>query len=667
MRIRPLPDFHPIRKRQRGAALLIILTIIGIGVAVLLIGALTRAANRIEADKKTAAALAQAKDALIGYAATYRDTHTDAGGYKDKVFGYLPCPDTNNDGQADPPCGNKDVTVAGRLPWKTLGLPPLRDSAGECLWYVVSGRAKNNPYTDSLNWDTTGQIEVRDAAGQILAAANTHDTPWAVIVAPGSTTDTQDRTPAGTSECGGNNNAAAYLEGLTLNPAEDSVSTLVLATNDSARNGTNNDRGLWIASREIFDRVKKRSDFASDIGALLTDLKTSLDAATPPLATAFNTASTEDCPVTDSSADQKKDYFRCNWNNNLKFAESAGITVNGAPCVAVLIFAGERTTGQARVTPADQSNKANYLEPPNLSIFPGGGAYSGATGFNKTMPSQDLLACITPSGTTHVSFASNFGSFTTAGAGVTADSATQTVAVASTGGSSGGCFWYPTAIPLNGKTLRAYYDFAFANPDPAGGVDIGNGITISFLRSDVGPPTACGSESDLGALDLSTTWGNVSLFVETDIRKTSADNDPAGNHTAIMANGNLAHSSSPSGNGYITSACNGTAQGCLHSPANKFEESPTPAQHHQRVEIHTGYSDSTCTSTGGSYAQIKVWVDCAACNDTFTDFSATPPAASRCTTLDSSMNSIYFGLTGGFSSAGGGQGVTIRNLDLVTQ
>jgi hypothetical protein len=23
----------------------------------------------------------------------------------------------------------------GRLPWRTLGLEPLRDAAGECLWY----------------------------------------------------------------------------------------------------------------------------------------------------------------------------------------------------------------------------------------------------------------------------------------------------------------------------------------------------------------------------------------------------------------------------------------------------------------------------------------------------------------------------------------------------
>jgi hypothetical protein len=98
--------------------------------------------------------------------------------------------------------------------------------------------------------------------------------------------------------------------------------------------------------------------------------------------------------VTDDTTDQKKDYFRCKWNNNLKFAESVGITVNGAPCDAVLIFAGERTTGQVRVTPTDRSIKANYLEAPILDIFPGGGAYSGASAFDPTHPVKDIVRCI---------------------------------------------------------------------------------------------------------------------------------------------------------------------------------------------------------------------------------------------------------------------------------
>lgn len=389
----PSPSRPPLI-RQRGAALLVLFLVLGVAAAALLVSTLTRKAAQMKAEENTAAALAQAKDALIGDAAIYRDTNPDTGGWTDKVWGYLPCPDTDNDGTADGPCGAKNVTVAGRLPWRTLGLPPLRDGAGECLWYVVSGRAKNNPATDVLNWDTTGQIEVRSAAGQVLAAPGSHDTPWAVLIAPGAALGGQDRTPAGATPCGGNAALAAYVEGLTLNPAANADSLLVLATNDSAANGTNNDRGLWITSREIFAPIKRRGDFAGAIGALLDDLKTTLEAAASPLATAFTAASATGCPVTDGPADQTKDYFRCNWANNLKFAESAGITVNGETCSAVLIFAGERTAGQSRVTAADQANAANYLEAPIAGLFPNGGSYIGATAFNPALPSADLVRCV---------------------------------------------------------------------------------------------------------------------------------------------------------------------------------------------------------------------------------------------------------------------------------
>ncbi|MBK8525068.1 MAG: hypothetical protein IPL58_14020 [Betaproteobacteria bacterium] len=45
-------------------------------------------------------ALEQARQALIGYAATYRDFKAG------QMFGYLPCPDSNNDGNAESDCNN---------------------------------------------------------------------------------------------------------------------------------------------------------------------------------------------------------------------------------------------------------------------------------------------------------------------------------------------------------------------------------------------------------------------------------------------------------------------------------------------------------------------------------------------------------------------------------
>jgi len=673
---------RPIPRRERGAALLIILTIIGIGAAFLLVSALNKANQQIERDKLTSAALAQAKEALIGFAITYADTHPS------DVNGFLLCPDRDNNpltpGQADPPCGATNVSVIGRLPWNTLGLPALRDSRRECLWYAISGFAKDNPKTGFFfNWDTTGQFIVEDAAGNILAGAVPHDRPLAVILAPRSPINGQTHAGAA-SECGGNTTTANYLDGADpiyagTAPGAGATSTLTVATATSIANGTNNDQGLWITSKDIFDRIKKRSDFAAFVSnELLNITKNNLSSLLPAPGTIDFTNPTPvetsggaivgsleigRVPKTALTSTPLK-----RWQDNLLYARctSGGscLTVNGSSCTGVVIFAGERTATQSRATNAQKNTWSNYLESSVLAAFNAGATvFSGASAYSPASPSADVLACITaPPPGTQVSFAANFGSFVPVGSSVTVDPVNQTVIITTSGG-SGGCFWFPTAIPVSGKTLRAHYDFTFSSNDPIGGPDYGNGFTFSLLRSDAGAPVSCGTQANMGAFASSDLLGFISLLVENDVHQDIANNDPAGNHTAIMYSGNTAHSAVAGGNGYTTSACNGTAQGCLFSPADKYEESPTPLSHGQRIEIHTGYSDATCTSAGGSFAQIKIWVDCATCNDTSADFLATP-SASRCIALPAEMNSVYFGFTGGFANP---QGVTIWNFDLRTQ
>lgn len=685
-----LPSPH--LKRQHGAALLIILTIIGIGAAVMLVSALNNASIRNERDRITADALAKAKDALIGYAVTYRDSHPN------NVFGYLPCPDVNNDGNADAnqgstQCAGKDIPVVGRLPWKTLGLPPLHDGAGECLWYAVSGTFKavaGGNLTDFMNWDSIGQFLIQDASGSTIAGTTAHDRPAAVIFSAGRPLGVQSHPASIGQECSGDasNSIAAYLDGSNVfSPPSSPPAAPIVLTMGGWASATNNDALLWVTPSEIFSRIKKRTDFASDINTLLTDLTIWLNSpaslplpATPSGGKDFDNVYT-DClaaPSCYQNTTAKKLNVLNNWRDNFlyrRLTSPANVMIGSTTynnCSALLIFSGERATGQTRATAIDKNVPANYLEGGNTSYFsqatppgPPNTPFSGAGSFINTGVSQDVLACI--GGVTQVTFASHFGSFQPYGAGVTTNPGSQTVTVAAATGSSGGCFWFPTAIQLNGKTLRAYYDFTFTNADPIGAQDLGNGFTFSLLRGDAGAPNACGTQSNMGALGASTAWGNISLLLETDIHQDNANNEPSGtaNHTAIMANGNANHSAT---NGNLTSACNGTAQGCLHSPANKFEELPTPQTHNQRVEIHTEYSDGSCTSTtaGGAYAEIKVWSDCLSCGDTSADFPSIATAR-RCVALDAAMGSIYFGFTGGFSSTGGGQGVTIRNLDLRTQ
>lgn len=261
-------------KNQRGAVLFILFAVLGIVAAALFVAALTRASKQAENERQTAEALAQAKDALIGYAATYLDTHPG------NVFGYLPCPDmgTGTEGTAAPTCAARDVSVAGKLPWKTLGLPTLRDGNGECLWYLVSGTFKNAPQTNLMNWDTNGQFDMMAEDGSThLAGSPADPTRYAVAVvfSPASPLASQNRTAvAGATVCGGNYNAANYLDtgpgGIsnffnnpTLNNAIDTAAALIKPLLAAAKpTDTYNDTALTITPDEIFARrVVKRGDF----------------------------------------------------------------------------------------------------------------------------------------------------------------------------------------------------------------------------------------------------------------------------------------------------------------------------------------------------------------------------------------------------------------------
>lgn len=694
---------HPFPKSQKGSVILAMMAMFMVIAGYLLVKEFNNAF--IARDKISDDALVKAKEALIGFAATYRDTQPNPlTGFNDQVFGYLPCPATDGNGRVPTPstippnCGTPNITRINILPWASLELPALRDSAGECLRYAVSGTYKNNQMTAVMNWDTAGLINIVDADGNVLANGAA-----AVVFAPRGRIPGQNRTPAGNTECRTNNVTANYLEGANISGAALANSTATRSTPASLQAGTNNDKLIWVTPAEIFNRVKQRTDFKTDIDSMMTGIvnclntlpPSSLPAAVPgtnkglgafrsqtpwiPFSVTGNVAD-DIVSLNCLPATPLPQLFNvwANWFDNVLYARLGAsgtmptpITVNGASCYAVLIFGGERTGTQARATAAQKNLSTNYLEGTNLASFPNGTTYSGSTGYDKSQSSADIVRCITSNtppggGGTQVTFAANFSNFVAAGTGVTANSGTQSVAVANSTGASGGCFWYPTALPLNGRTVRAYYDFTFGYADTRAvtgtGTDHGNGFNFSLLRGDQGAPSGCGAQNDMGMFNASTSFGLINLFVETDVREDNADNDPQENHTAIMTNGNFNHPA-----GTVTTACNGTQRGCRHSPANKFEESPTPLNHNQRMEIHTGYTDAACTGgTGGNYAQIKVWVDCAGCNDTSVDFASTATVA-RCITLDPAMNNFYFGFTGGFRTGGAIQSVTIRNLDLRTQ
>jgi hypothetical protein len=189
------------RSRQRGAAILLAIVML----TVVLLGALAlRASTRSlheERERLSERALAQAREALLAYASGH-PINSAVGP------GYLPCPDLDNDGWAESTCGSLAGDTGqqqrlGRLPWKTLGLPDLRDGHGERLWYAVSTKYKgllncgaSRACVDMAPASALGTITVRDASGLVLHDGTLADPSRAaaggaaaVVFAPGTALD----------------------------------------------------------------------------------------------------------------------------------------------------------------------------------------------------------------------------------------------------------------------------------------------------------------------------------------------------------------------------------------------------------------------------------------------------------------------------------------------
>jgi hypothetical protein len=155
--------------RERGAALLVLFAVL-IAIAGSVGAALLRqSAAREPFSQQQARELALAADALRGRAFQQRCITPSL-----PADQLLPCPDSAGaEGQAGATCPG---LTRGWLPWRTLGLPPLRDASGTCLWYERQGTS-------------------------------------ARVIAAGAATPAQSRTSLpGRPICGGNNSAVQYLD-----------------------------------------------------------------------------------------------------------------------------------------------------------------------------------------------------------------------------------------------------------------------------------------------------------------------------------------------------------------------------------------------------------------------------------------------------------------------
>lgn len=411
LRPRPASAVFCAQGHQSGAALLVFLALIVVAASYFLVSALNRVNMQIGRDKTAAAALAQAKEALIGYSVS-KTSITETG--------YLPLPDigwtATPEGNSEGTYGSTDISLIGKVPWKTLGIAPVRDGNGECLWFVLSGRFKNSIPTLTLifNWDTQGQIDVIDINGNGIA-----NNVAALIVAPGSVLDSQSRLLANPAltQCGGNYDARNYLDsynsadaiagetnyfaGSTNNmrAPDTNNKTFVLAKNDHY-----NDRFLFVTVDEIFRTIIRRSDFSAQITALLDDTVFIPYLQNPLfIITGAKGTSNVDCNNTDPLKPDNKTFCE-NWKEMLLLTQlpaPSPITIDGvttAACTRVLIFGGQKTAAQVRLTAADKAAPANYLEDANLAAFATptatASSFSGDSTFNANSPSADLLRCL---------------------------------------------------------------------------------------------------------------------------------------------------------------------------------------------------------------------------------------------------------------------------------
>ena len=275
-------------ERQAGFALLMFLVVMMLvfGVAGFnFLGSKVKAVNqsKIEHDYEV---LKKARQALLSYAVNYSTDDETAD------MGRLPCPDYligNSEGAQDGNCGRRHINQHGYLPWKTLGIEPLKDSNGECLWYVVSGDYKGSPRADMLNEDSNGLLQIQDENGNSYHGADPGNRPIAVIIAPGATIGGQVRGGVGTN-CRADYVEANFLEsaggGLVYSNNHDldgsgddadKIWTYVYGSISSRLDAVNyNDKLIWITKNEYWDAVKAQND---------------LDAADP--ASAINTLTQE--------------------------------------------------------------------------------------------------------------------------------------------------------------------------------------------------------------------------------------------------------------------------------------------------------------------------------------------------------------------------------------
>ncbi|MBK7565621.1 MAG: hypothetical protein IPI21_15855 [Propionivibrio sp.] len=363
----------------------------------LFIGQLSAAQLQTTRAQNAAVAMAEAKQALLGDAIA-------------QITPYLRLPDIGMDGFGVPEGGNaaanftgnaKDYSVLGKYPWKTLGVAPLHDQYGECLWYAVSGRFKISPATDALNWDTLGQIDVIDGSGNTIATNLA-----ALLVAPGPAIDSQSRTLADPAykQCGGNYDAQNFLDTYSVaNAVAGEVNYFAGSTNNRVALNSNNKRFVMTQSDYYNDRflyVRVDDIFTPLIRRNLLPAHQRPSGRPRWLPRSARAQEPRAPRINCTLGHAPDDAFCKNWKAcfpNCPRQRQQNAVPSGS-CSRVLLFSGRKIAGQSRLTAAEKADKNNYLEGVNAASFNAPTAvasnFSGNSTFDWHNPGADLVRCL---------------------------------------------------------------------------------------------------------------------------------------------------------------------------------------------------------------------------------------------------------------------------------
>lgn len=197
------------RRPQQGYVLFAVLTVILALASVWLVSHLPTLGNSDLRDTATThQALEQAKDALLAFAMA-----------EDNSPGALPCP-VDQSGNLSSDCSssnkalpNATLKIAGRLPWKSLGIAAPQNATGDCLWLLLYAPMRNTVTTPNrpdfpINPDTltdAGSTQGLSYAGRAYPA---------VLISPLAAGQNQRRTRSAGDVCAGGT-PADFLDPVT--------------------------------------------------------------------------------------------------------------------------------------------------------------------------------------------------------------------------------------------------------------------------------------------------------------------------------------------------------------------------------------------------------------------------------------------------------------------